>query len=717
MRLPFDGRFASGHYHHNGIRELQIPNGVQFWDGSEEGVPNPGGDFPFMRPETRVLTREFIPPQEQADFFGSGTHTLKIFGGWKALFYGFSWAHPGNAQGWEYVFPVYADMVERYDENGKVFVSNGGMRLAWLPEGGTWQATEWTALEPGRRVSYRFSADSVPAGARVMVQFRHPLPLLNTGIFTNDWQLALAEDVAPVPPVVPPVTPPTPPPPGDGLIDVWEFFSGGLRPGQRGKPYMMAVFSGSGSRNTERYQNWLSEDGQTVTITKNQLYERYRLVGDVIQQVRDTSPDPSATGGVPHYYEVTHQRGGGYIPRYMQPGEVWKEPQPHRVEFFNKKTGALWAHPPTGVASNTNRLRVISQYQIETGNPDGELHVWEKGTGRVGWKSQWGQAFRVSDDPGPHDNEIEQVAEPVRPNPPPVVPPPVVPPPGPIDTIPPDVARTATAVVESHPSRIAAIDAAARPACLRAIMAAGMVPVSSEIAFTQDGRRWSVQAGRADQTTDRYDVLFLWTAGWAEAQAAGQPAPPPPPVVPPPPPPNRPILDVPLLSQRDRRWADVTLGQPTGHGKTIGNWGCLLVAYTMQAAHLGLHPPDPERMNALMVSRRAIVQQFVQPAALSTTFPDSLKYDGYLNRDNPRMADKIRECLRAGMPVPARVDFNPATAQWEQHWVLIVGEAVSGDWLIADPWHGDMIQLSTRYGIAGSDVLEAIFYKAVINDN
>jgi murein DD-endopeptidase MepM/ murein hydrolase activator NlpD len=43
--------------------------------------------------------------------------------------------------------------------------------------------------------------------------------------------------------------------------------------------------------------------------------------------------------------------------------------------------------------------------------------------------SQWGQAFRVADDPGPHDNEIEQVAEPVRPNPPPVVPPPVVPPP------------------------------------------------------------------------------------------------------------------------------------------------------------------------------------------------------------------------------------------------------------------------------------------------
>jgi hypothetical protein len=121
-------------------------------------------------------------------------------------------------------------------------------------------------------------------------------------------------------------------------------------------------------------------------------------------------------------------------------------------------------------------------------------------------------------------------------------------------------------------------------------------------------------------------------------------------------------------------------------------------------------------MNALMVSRRAIVQQFVQPAALSTTFPDSLKYDGYMSRDNPRMADKIRECLRAGMPVPVQVDFKPATPQWEDHWVLIVGEA-DGDWLMADPWNGDVAPVASRYGIAGNDVIQAIFYRRIGNDN
>jgi hypothetical protein len=177
------------------------------------------------------------------------------------------------------------------------------------------------------------------------------------------------------------------------------------------------------------------------------------------------------------------------------------------------------------------------------------------------------------------------------------------------------------------------------------------------------------------------------------------------------PPQPKPYLEIEALGQRDTRWAHVTLGQPTGHGATIGGFGCLLVAYNCLARYWGLTTRLPAAENAHYVSAGAFSAQFIKPAALRTAYPDSVAYDGYLTRDSVAMRDKVRDWIDNGWPVPCRVDFNPATGQWEQHWVLVVGYIGDTDFYMMDPWHGDIAVVNDRYAIAGSDILEAIFYR------
>lgn len=155
------------------------------------------------------------------------------------------------------------------------------------------------------------------------------------------------------------------------------------------------------------------------------------------------------------------------------------------------------------------------------------------------------------------------------------------------------------------------------------------------------------------------------------------------------------------------------LGQDTGHGKTIGNWGCLLVVYNMMANYYGLVINQlPGTYNDHMLLFNAFSGPYLLPAAFLMAHSGRVSYEGFLNRDDNRMLPKISEWLAAGKLVPARVDFNPDTTAWEQHWVLLLNE-VDGDYKIADPWTGETGLLSEIYDVPGIDVLEAIFYQII----
>ncbi len=165
-----------------------------------------------------------------------------------------------------------------------------------------------------------------------------------------------------------------------------------------------------------------------------------------------------------------------------------------------------------------------------------------------------------------------------------------------------------------------------------------------------------------------------------------------------------------VLSQRDPRWVDHLLGQNTGHEKTIGNWGCLLVVYNMMANYYELTDADPRAYNKHMLSSGVFSGPYLVPAAFQTAHSADIIYEGFYNRDQNLMLSKIYIWLNSGKPVPARVDFNPDTAMWEQHWVLLL-EDHDGDYKIADPWTGKTGLLSEVYDVPGVDVLEAIFYQ------
>jgi hypothetical protein len=129
----------------------------------------------------------------------------------------------------------------------------------------------------------------------------------------------------------------------------------------------------------------------------------------------------------------------------------------------------------------------------------------------------------------------------------------------------------------------------------------------------------------------------------------------------------------------------------------------------MMAKYWGVESRGVLSTHAHWVSAGAFSDQFLRAGALKIAYPNVIN-NGWLARSSPNMIPTIRDYLAAGIPVPARVDFNPSTPQWEQHWVLLVGETAH-DWLMVDPWHGDILPVASRYGIEGSDVLEALFYR------
>lgn len=284
-------------------------------------------------------------------------------------------------------------------------------------------------------------------------------------------------------------------------------------------------------------------------------------------------------------------------------------------------------------------------------------------------------------------------------------PPPEPPPPPPPQ--PPAFDEHLRAVVEANVAIPLNKDAALQ----RAIYATGWVPNTAEIRTTYGGQNYAVQGAR-QLTSDTWRAYFARVGDWGNVawvawdEHTGPVEPPPPPA------PDPPLNGVEPLSQRAAAWAALPLGQPTGHGLTIGGWGCLLVVYNMMARHAGLTTALPAEYNAHMVAVGAFSRQFILPAALRTAHPTRVKYHGYLTRSDAGMLAKIDTWLNAGRPVPARVDFDPKTPAHEQHWVLVTGHR-AGRLACADPWTGRAGWIDEIYGIDGPDILEAIFYEVV----
>ena len=174
-------------------------------------------------------------------------------------------------------------------------------------------------------------------------------------------------------------------------------------------------------------------------------------------------------------------------------------------------------------------------------------------------------------------------------------------------------------------------------------------------------------------------------------------------------PPN--ALDVISYNQYDSRWGDELCGFGP---KTLAQWGCLLTVYTDIADYWGIGNRDPLQENEYYKSRGGFSGHNLVSMAMSKVYPD-VGNEGWLTwaDHGQRMYTRLDEYLEAGIPCAARVDFDPATPQWEQHWVLITGKAPNGDYWMNNPWGGKKnVSVNDAYGKPGSEstILEVIFY-------
>ena len=181
--------FEEGWYHINGIPELQVPNRwfLEWETGDNPLDPDPWNDF--VRPESRVLNFDFLPPNEHELFIWDGSHTVKVFKGEGAIYFSlftFVYLEPG-----EYVYEIniFPDLVVGYTEaGGKIYADDplsGEIQfLVDVP------ATTWIYPHIGRRSTYghTFTVEFSRL-YKIGLAVRGRWAIENNGWFMDDWSL------------------------------------------------------------------------------------------------------------------------------------------------------------------------------------------------------------------------------------------------------------------------------------------------------------------------------------------------------------------------------------------------------------------------------------------------------------------------------------------------------------------------------------------------
>jgi hypothetical protein len=181
--------FEDGWSHPGNIPEIQVP--LQWslsWDEGENPLdPAPWNEF--VRPESRLLSADFLPPEEEDLFIWDGQWTLKIFKGSGALSYRLKSnvrLSPGTYLLNIHIFP---DLVVDYTSSGeKIWAPDplsgevrfdiDGVKSNWiLPRFG-----EKNTLQSVFHVSHEKQVN-------LIVAIRGRWAIRNNGWFMDDWSL------------------------------------------------------------------------------------------------------------------------------------------------------------------------------------------------------------------------------------------------------------------------------------------------------------------------------------------------------------------------------------------------------------------------------------------------------------------------------------------------------------------------------------------------
>ena len=170
-------------------------------------------------------------------------------------------------------------------------------------------------------------------------------------------------------------------------------------------------------------------------------------------------------------------------------------------------------------------------------------------------------------------------------------------------------------------------------------------------------------------------------------------------------------MNVKPLSQRDPRWANKKLGTSN---TTIGDFGCTLTCMTMLCNYYGFEE-TPESLNRATVENNGFVNGNLYVWTSISKIHPQIKLLGNILTPLPVTSSQFRAIdreLEVGRPVVIQVDMNPTDAPVQMHYVLITSKE-SGEYKIADPWYGDIVNLS-RYGKAETTIQQFLFYEGPV---
>ncbi len=161
-------------------------------------------------------------------------------------------------------------------------------------------------------------------------------------------------------------------------------------------------------------------------------------------------------------------------------------------------------------------------------------------------------------------------------------------------------------------------------------------------------------------------------------------------------------LSINPLGQRDPRWKDQRLGTKTG--TTIGSDGCVITSASMMYTYYG-KPTLPNELDNFLTDNNLYTNGNLWTPAHVNKWKEGMKYDRQVNCSSvPAPIADIKAYLDAGKPVFVWLMNNGVF-----HCTLAVGYE-GNEIIVNDPWIGDTILISQRWGKSVDQILEVDYY-------
>lgn len=173
-----------------------------------------------------------------------------------------------------------------------------------------------------------------------------------------------------------------------------------------------------------------------------------------------------------------------------------------------------------------------------------------------------------------------------------------------------------------------------------------------------------------------------------------------------------------IYSQRDPRWAHQRLG--TADGVTIGGYGCYTTAQADVASDYGIDV-NPAQLDDIFTANEndpygkgGYVQgDLAWDGMLAKVYPDKFEFVGVYNcQNNPCDLNQLKPYDEYGKEAIIEVDFDHNPADGIQTHFVRMAFFNNGDPIIDDPWTGERIVFSSRYGSPAETIQKVVFYQA-----